>query len=448
MYFIIETRDQMSKFLTYDLSESFIEPILYSDEVHPSISEVCAYFIKPNKSRKGFMLPINHSECFALDKEEILALFKEKVTKIYTSDVKRTKCHLDINKPVICLKTLKWLETGQVLDDKSYNTPAHNLLYSRYPDKTDINRIVPISKHQEKWNEYINDNKKLLSSKILTKPYFRFYNEIVPDVLRNLEAVGINVNIDLLSQHYPDVNVNRIVKEDKAHSWYNIHTATGRPSNAFAGLNFGAMNKSDNSREFIKASKGSVLIEFDFNSYHPNILADLIGYSFEGSDIHSHLGEIYFDTDSLTPEQYSESKNLTFKLLYTSSDEFIHVPFFQKVRAYKEQLWREYKDKGYIESPISHRPIKGIESKTQILPYILQSYETEANILLIKDIQEYLEDKYTKFVMYSYDAFLFDHNKKDGQQVLDDIQSILESGGYTTSIKYGRDYANLKQLPG
>lgn len=447
MYFIIETKEQFQQFSKYDIQECFIEPILLSDNVHPILSEVSAFYIKPHKSKRGFILPINHSETFSLDLEDVLNLFREKTKIIYTSDGKRTKYHLDVDKPIICLKTLKWLETGEVIDDSQWCTSAHNFLNAKYSTRTDVNRLIPIAKHQQRWNAYVNDNKKLFSSKLKGKGYFKFYNELVPDVLARVEAVGLRVDQEALLKHYPETNLEFICGNNKVHGWYNIHTATGRPSNTFAGINFAAMNKSDNSREFIVSGKG-LLVEFDYHSYHPRILAYLVGYKFPGEDIHTHLGQMYFDTEELTDEQYSQSKNLTFKLLYTGSDEYMHLPFFKAVRAYKEALWQEYRTNGFIPAVLSKRPIRGMESKTQILPYILQSYETEANLLVMKDLQEYLQNKYTKLVMYSYDAFLFQHSKKDGPEVLEDLQAIIESGGYTTSIKVGKEYSDLKQLPG
>lgn len=447
MFYIIETEEQLAQFSQYNLEESFLEPILASDTVHPALSPVIAYLIKPNRSRTPFILPISHSETFSLSKDDIQDLIASKVTKIYTSDAKRTKYHLNANCPVICLKTLQWLSDGSVLDDSKWNTPAHSFLYSKYPDKLDINKIIPICKHQEKWANYINDNKKLLTSTVQKKKYFKFYNKMFADTLLNLELEGVHVDVEKLRQYYPEVVTNNILYDDViAYTHYNIHTATGRPSNAFGGLNFGAMNKSDDSRSFI-TPHNTKLVEFDFNSYHPKMLANLIGYHIEDQDIHSHLGRLYFDTEELSDQQYSDGKNLTFKLLYTNADGYDHIPFIRKVKEYKESMWMQYRSKGYIETIIAKRPILGIESKTQILPYLLQSYETERNILLINEIQEYLADKQTKLVLYSYDAFLLDWHKDDGKEVLEYVQDVLEQEGYTTSVKTGKDYANLKQLP-
>lgn len=427
------------------MEESFVEAILFSDSVHPAISQVCAYLVKPFKSRTPFLLMVNHSESFSLAIEDIWALFEARMSKIYVSDIKKARYHLPIDKPLICLKTLKWLESGEVLDDSKYNTPAHNFLYSKYPDKADINRIIPLVKIQEKWNNYIQDNKKLLHSPIQNKKYFKFYNTLVNDALLWTEYEGLSVNLEALSKSYSDVATHNLHLDGKVYTHYNINTATGRPSNSFGGINFSAMNKGDNSRGFIIAGN-DILVEFDYHSYHPKMLCELIGYEFEGGDIHSHLGRLYFDEEILTDEQYIDAKNLTFKLLYTNADDYMHIPFFRKVRDYKEKMWKAYREKGYLEAIVSKRPITGIESKTQILPYLLQSYETERNALIMHDMQAYLADKKTKLVLYCYDSFLFDVSLSDGPEVLETLQGMLEVDGYTTSVKAGKDYAHLTHL--
>lgn len=445
MFYIVETEDQLAKFSEYDLSESFIEPILMSDNYHPAISPVSAYFIKPFRSRTGFILPVNHSETFSLHETDILTLFKNKVKTAYTSDLKRSYYHLRLSVPIVCLKTVKWAESGEVLDDGKYNTVAHNFYYSKYPYREDVNRLIPIVKHQEKWNNYILDNKKLLNSKVMNKPYFSFYSTTVVKTLFNLESVGIKTDTELLSKHYPEVPLQTMLSEGSVYSHYNMFTSTGRPSNNFNGLNFGAMNKSDNSREFI-VPKNDLLVEFDYHSYHLKILVDLIGYDFKDDDIHTHLGRVYFEKDELSEEEYSESKNITFKLLYTESNIEGLPDFFKKVRDYKNKLWKVYQEKGFIKSPLSKRPIYNIETKTQLLPYILQAYETDRNIAVMECLQDLLKGYKTKLIMYTYDSFLFDFDKLDGTSLLSSIQNILESDGYSTSVKWGHNYANLNKL--
>jgi hypothetical protein len=356
-------------------------------------------------------------------------------------DLKRVRQHLPLTKPIYCLKTAQYLETGGVLDLHKHNTAAHKFLSARQY----ANRLIPICKHAEKFNAFVKANSKLFKSEIFTKPYYKFYNKHVNRVFSELEWQGIKVDEELLQKHFTLDDKNMSVYESKLYLQYNLFTATGRPSNSFNGINLGALPKGDNSRAFIKP-ENDLLVEFDYDSYHPRMLANLIGYQFEEEDIHSHLGRMYFNVEELTPEQYSESKNLTFKLLYTSSQEYEHISFFKKVTEYKEKLWREYKEKGYLEAVLSKRPIRGIESKTQILPYLLQSYETERNVVVMSSLNELLHDKVSSFIMYSYDAFLFTYSLEDGKQLIKDIKQILNNEGFTTSIKAGEDYANLEEL--
>lgn len=349
--------------------------------------------------------------------------------------------HLPLSKPLHCLKTAKYLETGEVLDLHKHNTAAHKFLAERQY----ANKLIPICKHAEKYNAFIKANSKLFKSTIFEKSYYKFYNKHVNRVFSELEWQGVKIDEELLTKHFTLDDKNMSVYEGKLYLQYNLFTATGRPSNSFNGINLGALPKGDNSRAFIKP-ENDVLVEFDYDSYHPRMLANLVGYSFEEDDIHSHLGRMYFNTEELTPEQYSESKNLTFKLLYTSSQEYEHITFFKKVSEYKEKLWREYKEKGFIEAVLSKRPIKGIESKTQILPYLLQSYETERNVVIMHSLNQLLHDKVSRFIMYSYDAFLIDYSFQDGKQLIKDIKQILNTEGFTTKIKVGEDYGNLQEI--
>ena len=266
-------------------------------------------------------------------------------------------------------------------------------------------------------------------------------------VYQRVEQSGIKLNNVAFTQHYKPKCTVMSVKSDIIYTHYNMYTATGRPSDAFNGINFSAMKKDDGSRtSFI--SSNDMLVEFDYSSYHLRILANIIGYNFEETDIHTHLGKFYFGTDQLTEDQYKESKSLTFKLLYTeaAAAEVDQIPFFKKVREFKNAQWDKYKKIGFVESFISKRPIKGLETKTQILPYILQNYETERNILILNELLNFLADKKSKIVLYNYDSFLFDFSKKDGKGLLKQIKAIIEQDGYPTSCNYGSNYQDMNKL--
>ena len=70
----------------------------------------------------------------------------------------------------------------------------------------------------------------------------------------------------------------------------------------------------------------------------------------------------------------------------------------------------------------------------------MQSLETSRNILILKEVLRYLQDKKTKVVLYTYDALLFDYNKEDGKKTLEKLQEILETGKkYPVKFKFSKD---------
>ena len=78
----------------------------------------------------------------------------------------------------------------------------------------------------------------------------------------------------------------------------------------------------------------------------------------------------------------------------------------------------------------------------KLFNYYIQATETETNIRKIKIIQDYLEDKQTKLVLYIYDAFVFDVSILDGKQTLIDLQNILNDK-FPIKIKSGKHYGAL-----
>jgi len=240
------------------------------------------------------------------------------------------------------------------------------------------------------------------------------------------------------------------IKDNKIYTQFNLNNFTSRPSNSFNGINFAALNKNNGQRAaFIP--QNDVLFEFDYDSYHPRILAKQIGYEFNEASVHTHLGKMYFKTEELTAEQYQASKELTFKQLYGGVfEQYKDIPFFAMVKQYTDKIYQDFNSLGYIEL-VGGRKLfaQGIENVTpqKLLNYIIQSGETFYNTMSIKNVLKYLENKQSNIILYTYDSILVDYSREDGKEVLKEIKNLLENEfGFKVNASYGTDYNNLNKL--
>jgi hypothetical protein len=243
-----------------------------------------------------------------------------------------------------------------------------------------------------------------------------------------------------------------LIHDGLVYSQYNYHTTTGRPSNAFRGFNFAAMNKEDGTRAaFCSRFENGALVEMDFDAYHVRLIARLIGYELPDNSVHEYFGRFYFDTTELTEEQYEQSKQITFRLLYGGIDsEFLSIPFFRQVNDLVYELWRQWKSKGYIETPILKRTIskENVKNMTanKLFNYFLQAVETEVSVQKLRQVQTALYGKQTKMILYTYDSILFDVPVSEAKEVLLNIKNILQQGNFPVKTKAGNIYDKMKTI--
>jgi hypothetical protein len=81
----------------------------------------------------------------------------------------------------------------------------------------------------------------------------------------------------------------------------------------------------------------------------------------------------------------------------------------------------------------------------KVFNYVLQSLETEYNVRKIKSILPYLENKKSVFMMYLYDAFVFDIHP-DEMELIDVLQSAFETDSMSIKIYVGEDFGHIKQI--
>lgn len=310
-----------------------------------------------------------------------------------------------------------------------------------YSDLKNINDIIPVVLFIQ-YCRTIKSNFEECIYQIQFDETLKFYNENVLENFYQIENTGLPINSKRLKDFYN-------IEFDKLYTEYFTYTATGRPSNRFGGINFAALDKNTGIRSIIEIENDSqLLIEFDYDSHHVRLVANLIGYSLPPGNLHDYFGRQYFKTPIISEEQYSESKTITFRMLYGNVyNEYSEIPFFKMVQEYRNKLWSEFEDLGYIKTPLSKRKIyfKNHENMnaSKLFNYVLQGYETDVNSLMLNKILRYLYKKYSKIILYTYDSFLFLYDKRDGKEFINDIFNILNDYGMRSSLKIGIDYGNM-----
>ena len=319
-----------------------------------------------------------------------------------------------------------YLQNNTVLDLDALYTPAHNFFIRKYWNRDDIDDIIPACKHRE-----FSSKLDSIESKNVENGKQARYKTLIVNTFNAIETTGL------------------YTQDGYEYTKYNLFTKTGRPSNSNNGVNYAALNKEDGTRQkYTSRFDKGILAEFDYDAYHLRLISNLIDYEQPEESFHKYLGKIYFGKDKLSPEEYGESKKITFRILYGGvPDEFKSIDYFSKINKYIFDLWDIYNSKGYIETPILHRRFykKNFSDMNpqKLFNYMIQAYETESNCEILQGVLSYLDGKFSKMVLYVYDAFVFDISPDDGKEVLTKIKDLMK---YPTSLKIGRDYHNMKPL--
>jgi DNA polymerase I-like protein with 3'-5' exonuclease and polymerase domains len=156
------------------------------------------------------------------------------------------------------------------------------------------------------------------------------------------------------------------------------------------------------------------------------------------------LAKLYFGKDEIAEEDYAKAKQINFHAIYGKiPPEYAFLPIFERIQNFINRLWQHFQEKGYVEDPISGRRFTNNlpdMHPQKLMNYMMQSLETSRNILILKDILKYLQNKKTKIALYTYDAIVFDFDRKEGKEVLINIENIMNNGGnYPIKFKYSNN---------
>jgi len=441
MYYLIETKDQLKRFFKDEGNECYLQFITNNNEVHPKLQSVCALYIYSFSKEKGFIININHPEAFKLDLPLTYLHFYK---NIFVKEKVKSLLHIP-TLPYTDIQSIYYLLKNEPLASLP-KTGAHTF-YERKFSTNNVNKIIPIAKHYEALtqefnalNPYIKNYKSEESNK--------WYNEILTPTLAKMVSEGFKINNNF-KKHF-NINKSFSIKEDKIYGWYNFCTTTGRPTNNFNKVNFSALKHDSGERDSFEANN-DILIEMDYEGYHPRIIAYLIGYYInEKESVHTQLAKMYFETDEVDSEMYKRSKELTFQQMYGGiSKKYLKHDYFNKTQKFIDALWDEFNQKGYVKTVIAKRRLlkgnyKNITPQ-KLFNYYIQAFETEYNITLLSRIFKFLEGKKSKMVLYVYDSMLFDFSLEDGKETLQSLKQLISSN-FPIKIKKGNTYSSLRAL--
>ena len=429
MFYIIEKSSQLSQL---SFKDCFVRFIPFNDNFHPALTELSLVYVRPLDSKKGYMLCINHNESLSLSKDEVFN-WLDTLDKIWILN-KKEALHWYYNPDKLFdAHLLEFVDLTTVLDNAciSYYYSKHNAL-------SNVNCLIPISKHYEESEAIFNAALPIIKKYSLANEAFAFQNFRTADIFYHIEKNGIKVDKNCFIEHYrerlihPEFNLNR----GKIYTQYNLYTTTSRPSNTFNGTNFAALNK-DNGERTCYVAENDKFIELDFQGYHPRLIGEMVDFHFP-KDVNTYamLGQLLGVTQQ-------EAKELTFKQLYGGVwNEYQNKPFFKDVNMFIDGMWDEYQYGGrYITENKIFMPDASV-SKNKLFNYIVQSKETSTNVQILELVLSWLEGKKTKLVLYTYDAFLFDYSNEDKGL----IQEIINMVDYPVNIKQGKTYHGLEKL--
>jgi hypothetical protein len=138
------------------------------------------------------------------------------------------------------VKTLWWYTYGEAYEESHYPTAAHQFYWRRHTSLPHVNCISSVA---TTFGNVSKDTALCLANVYECRNIriiFAIQCNISSKYLHSIESAGLQVT--------EDFRMPEIVNDAKVYSQYNYHTMTGRPSNAFRGFNFAAMNKEDGTR--------------------------------------------------------------------------------------------------------------------------------------------------------------------------------------------------------
>ena len=400
------------------IDKVYVHPIWESVSVHPHNDGLSLLYIYDIEGDRELVINLNNIDNHTTTLEKFNFDFNE----CYVYDNKSLLNHLSLDNSVDA-SLIKYLQSNSQL--KSTPTPTHTFYERRFSSFKGVNNLIPISKHIETIRDIRNE-------------FLSYY-----DLGWDSDCVKKFENFYIKPLHLVEQNG---IKTTNGMEWTQYHpfTTTSRPSNNFGGVNYAALNKDDGSRDrFISRFDGGKLVQFDYDAYHPRIIGKMVDEPIP-MDVSGHqtLADMY-------GVPYNDSKAITFRQLYGGvQSEYLHIPLFSKVSHKIDKMWMEFNRRGYVTTPLGRKLSKSNlkdMNANKLFNYMLQATETELNMKILSKVMDFLKDKRSKMVLYTYDSYLLDIHSDDFNS-LQNLKILIEGNGFPTKIEIGDRYSEMKSI--
>ena len=404
---IVDTQEELHKHLSQLKEKVLVFPILSSLEKHPRLSRVSAILMSDGE----LDLFINYHNADASTISEWIDFRKfESVCVVGLKDFLHHYEYIDN------MFDLEMELFHQALDFEVEEMPIYTVFRRRKAPRG--NDLIPIWKHYEQFQEW----KKKWSENLKPSKFSQLY----PKGYNWIEKSGLHTQSGI------------------EYTQYNMLTTTSRPSNTFGGVNYAALPKDGEVRNrFISRFKGGKLYQLDFDGYHIRLIGKLIGVDIPlNIKAHQWLADQY-------GADIKDAKAITFRQLYGGvQDEYKHIPFFSKTSEYIESLWHLFLKNKSVSTPILRRTLIYNEdlNKNKLFNYILQSVETERNILILEKLFQLKLTQKSLPILYTYDSILFDVHEDDGIDYIKKVKEVMELDGFPTEVEVGNNYGNMVRI--
>lgn len=450
---IAETDQELEILTSHVSSDMFVmDVVCIDDEKHAknnSISLLLFYFMS---SKNYWCLSLDHNEGIILPNSltKIKDAMKFSIHKKFVFDKKSIVQLFGEDYDFLDAKIIKYLSDGTI-DNEENETNAHTFIRSNFRNIQNINACTPLYKHAK---TFISKVEKLgdLDREVAQEDGFKFVNNVMTNRFAELESIGLCVNEDFTDEFGNEQTKH--IKNNLVFSQYNLLTSTGRPSNRFAGVNYAALNKNDDSRTCFVSRHGEdgMLVMMDYSAFHPRLIAHLVNFQMNADENpYAYLAKYYFNKDIANEEDIAVAKAYTFTQIYGGFDKkWLYIPYFAKIQEYIDHRWKFFTENGYIETPKYKRKIRECHipdaNPSKLFNYILQAFETEMAVDVLGDLLSNLKGKKTQPILYTYDSILFDAHKEDKMDTIKRLKNIMEQAKFPVKVYIGKNYKEMKHI--